>query len=136
MTRVAGDGGKGLLADRNVTPLIDVLLVLIIMFMVITPLTPRGLDAFTPHPSPKAGAHAVVISVDATGNIRINQEVVALRDLQSRLRGIYETRNDRTVFLKCDPSLAFSRVAGILDLAKGAGIDQVGLVTDRISGRH
>lgn len=136
MAWVAPQHGKGPMASPNVTPLIDVLLVLIITFMVISPLTPLGLDAQVTRPAPRVGPEAVVITVDAAGKIEINRDRVELEDLELRLRSIFKTRNDRSILLKCDPSLSFSRVAGVLDLAKSAGMDRVGLVTDRIAEAH
>lgn len=127
---------KGPMANMNVTPLIDVLLVLIITFMLVSPLTPSGLDAQVTHPARNGGAEAVVVTVDAAGNIAINQDHVGLTDLDLRLREIFRTRNDRTILLKCDPSLAFSSVAKVMDVANGAGTDRVGLVTDRVSEAH
>jgi len=114
--------------------LIDVLLVLIIIFMVITPLTPKGLDALVPQPNPNAKQNeevvnrTIVVSIDAQRRIRINQDPVDLRMLGSRLEDIFKTRNDRVMFVSGDPSLPFGEVAQIIDIAKGAGIDKIGLV--------
>jgi biopolymer transport protein ExbD len=128
-------GGGTEMAEPNIVPFIDVLLVLIIIFMVITPLTPKGLEALVPQPAPPdqevsaADQRTVVVSVNADGSMQINQEVTDMTRLGPRLEEIFKTRAERVVFVKGDPGLEFQQVAQVIDAAKGAGIDKVGLMT-------
>jgi biopolymer transport protein TolR len=137
-------GGRGPKSDINMTPMIDVLLVLIIIFMVITPLTPHGLEALVPQPPPPnqkpnlADQRTVVIVINKDKSLEINNEKTLPsgqpldeNNLGARLEDIFRTRAERIVFVKGDPDLEFAPVARAIDIAHGAGIDKVGLMTPK-----
>ncbi|MFN7994792.1 MAG: biopolymer transporter ExbD [Bryobacteraceae bacterium] len=135
---MAVGGSGGAISSINMTPMIDVLLVLIIIFMVITPLTPKGLEALVPQPPPpntkvqEDNTRTVVIVINKDKSIMINQENTTEQNLGPRLEEIFKTRAERVVFVKGDPDLEFQYVAKAIDIAHGAGIDKVGLMTPQM----
>ena len=135
-------GGQN--ANMSVTPLIDVLLVLLIIFMVITPLTPKGLEALVPQPPPPNQKQPpptpdrtiVVQLIDhGAGNppgLKINQDEATWETLQGRLEDIFKTRAEKVMFVKGDDNVPFADVASVIDIAHSAGVDKVGLITAKI----
>jgi biopolymer transport protein TolR len=134
MAMAVGGSGSGPKSDINMTPMIDILLVLIIIFMVITPLTPKGLETLVPQPPPpnqqaEQDQRTVVVVINKDKTMMINTEVTTLDTMGKRLEEIFKTRAERVMFVKGDPDLEFESVAKVIDVAKGVGMDKVGLMT-------
>ena len=121
-------------AEINVTPLIDVLLVLIIIFMVVLPEHSVGLPAVVPQPAPDGAVlekdRDIVVSVNQDRSISVNQQPVAIERLQERLRAIFASRATRVIFVRGYRDLDFQEIARVIDIAKGADVFQVGLMTE------
>jgi len=116
----------------NVTPMIDVLLVLIVIFMLIAPMTPTGFNAKAPQPSPAERrvqpSSDIVVTVCANDSVRVNRQPVALADLQARLAALYRNSPSRVLFVRAEGNLEFQRMARVIDLARGAGLERVALM--------
>ena len=126
-------------SEPNVVPLCDILLVLLIIFMVITPVLQKGIDIKLPEvtqpgPDPVQGnVGAVVLTMESDKSIKINQDPIDLNLLENRLRDIYQTRQDKTIFIRADETLPYQEVLRIIDIAKGAGVEVLGVIPERYS---
>ena len=136
-------GAKGITAEINVTPLIDVLLTLIITFLVITPVAPRGEEALAPHPADPNTANTVapdrtiVVQVTDSGSkvpkVQINFEDVSWDQLQARLQDIYKVRAEKVLFVRADSDVDWDFAAQVVGIAHNAGIGKVGLMTPKLA---
>ena len=133
--------GKGYSSDINVTPMIDVLLVLLIIFMVIVPVTPKGLEAVVPQPpkndTPQQIERTIVVQIlqhaGAAPVYRINDIDVAKTDLLQKLTNIFANRAERVMFVKGDDNVNFAYVAEVIDIGRAANVDHIGLMTPKIT---
>ncbi len=138
---MGGGNAGGMQSEINVTPLIDVLLVLLIIFMVIVPVTPKGLDTLVPQPpknktNDQPNDRTIVVQVLSNGvgapSYKINDTAFNKADLEPKLVEIFATRQEKVMFVKGDKELDFSKVAEVIDFGHQAGVDNIGLITPRV----
>jgi biopolymer transport protein TolR len=133
-----GNSSGGAVAEMNVVPLIDILLVLLIIFMVITPLTPKGMDTLVPQPNPNQQQQqeidnkTVVVQITKDGKVKINNEDSSWDRLGPRMEQIFKERAEKVAFVKGDNEVLFEDVARAIDIMRTSGIDKVGLITAKL----
>jgi biopolymer transport protein ExbD len=133
-----GNDKGGAVAEMNVVPLIDILLVLLIIFMVITPLTPKGMDTLVPQPNPNQQQQqeidnkTVVVQITKDGKVKINNEDSSWSGLGPRMEQIFKERAEKVAFVKGDNEVLFEEVARAIDIMRSSGIDKVGLITAKL----
>lgn len=136
MAMEVGASRGGPIANMNVIPLIDILLVLIIIFMVITPLAPKGLEALVPQPSseavPVSNDKVVVVQVLGNDRLKINEYAATWDDLGAQLENIFKLRAEKVAFVKGGDTVRFAEVARAIDVMRGASIEKVGLLTAKL----
>jgi len=129
-------GRKGAMANINITPYIDILLVLLVIFMIITPIRQMDLDVKIPQTSEDTGGAVdptvIVVSISDSAQIAINQEPTSIGNLGAKLQEIYSARANKNMFISASAKLPYGDIVKIVDIAKGAGVGDIGLLTEEL----